>query len=99
MHPWNGVSEDVRLGVPTEWVTPELVDDVLAHCGRGGVKPGDLSPKFMTYFTLAPAQFAQDSYADVADNLVGALEGMSATISHRASFTRARQRLGPIGGG
>jgi hypothetical protein len=25
MHPWIGLSGDVRLGVLTEWVTPELV--------------------------------------------------------------------------
>lgn len=95
MHPWVGLSDDVRLGVLTEWVTPELVDEVLAHCGRGGVKPGALSPRFMVYFTLALALFAQDSYDDVAENLVGGLEGMHETVPHRASFTRARQRLGP----
>ncbi|WP_414170573.1 IS4 family transposase [Streptoverticillium reticulum] len=95
MHPWIGRSDDVRLGALTAWVTPELVDDVLAECGRGGVKPGALSPRFMVYFTLALALFAQDSYDDVAENLVGALEGMDETIPNRASFTRARQRLGP----
>ncbi|MFD7817668.1 IS4 family transposase [Streptomyces sp. NPDC059785] len=95
MHPWIGRSDDVRLGALTSWVTPELVDGVLAECGRGGVKPGALSPRFMVYFTLALALFAQDSYDDVAENLVGALEGMDKTIPSRASFTRARQRLGP----
>ncbi|WP_331751134.1 IS4 family transposase (plasmid) [Streptomyces globisporus] len=90
-----GLSDDVRLGVLTEWVTPELVDEVLAECGRGGVKPGALSPRFMVYFTLALALFAQDSYDDVAENLVGGLEGMHETVPNRASFTRARQRLGP----
>ncbi len=89
------VSDDVRLGVLTEWVTPELVDEVLAECRRGGVKPGALSPRFMVYFTLALALFAQDSYDDVAENLVGALKGMHETVPNRASFTGARQRLGP----
>ena len=27
MHPWVGLSDDVRLGVLTEWVTAELVDE------------------------------------------------------------------------
>ncbi|MEU9663838.1 transposase domain-containing protein [Streptomyces chartreusis] len=94
MHPWVGVS-DVRLGVLTEWVTPELVDEVLAECGRGGVKPGGLSPGFKVYITFGLALFAQDSYDDVADNLVGALEGMYETVPNRTSFTSARQRLGP----
>ena len=31
---------------------------------------------------------------DVAENLVGALEGMDEAIPDRSSFTRARQRLG-----
>ncbi len=43
---------------------------------------------------LALALFQQDSYDDVAENLVGALEGMEEAIPDRSSFTRARQRLG-----
>jgi hypothetical protein len=49
----------------------------------------------MVYFTLALALFARDSYDDVAENMVGALEGMHETIPNRASFTQARQQLGP----
>jgi hypothetical protein len=29
MHPWTGLSDEVRLGVLTEWVTADLVDEVL----------------------------------------------------------------------
>jgi Insertion element 4 transposase N-terminal len=71
VHPWIGLSDDVRLGVLTEWVTPDLVDKVLAGCGRVGRKPGALPPRFMVYFILALALFQQDSYDDVAENLVG----------------------------
>ena len=46
------------------------------------------------YYVLALALFQQDSYDDVAENLVGALEGMDEAIPNRSSFTRARQRLG-----
>jgi hypothetical protein len=49
----------------------------------------------MVNFVLALALFHQDSYDDVAENLVSALPGMSESIPNRASFTRARQRLGP----
>ena len=84
----------MRLGVLTEWVTPELVDKVLAECGRAARKPGALSPQFMIYFTLALALFHQDSYDDVAENLVGALGGLDESVPNRSSFTRARQRLG-----
>jgi hypothetical protein len=94
MHPWMGLSGDVRLGVLTEWVTAELVDEVLAECGKRGQKPGALPARFMVYYVLALALFQQDSYDDVAENLVGALEGMDEAIPNKSSFTRARQRLG-----
>jgi hypothetical protein len=49
----------------------------------------------MVYFTLALALFQQDSYDDVAEHLVSGVPGMGGHIPNRASFTRARQRLGP----
>ena len=94
MHPWTGLADDVRLGVLTEWVTAELVDEVLAECGMRDQRPGALPARFMVYYVLALALFQQDSYDDVAENLVGALEGMDEAIPNRSSFTRARQRLG-----
>ena len=94
MHPWIGLSDDVRLGVLTEWVTADLVDEVLAECGRRDQRPGALPARFMVYYVLALALFPQDSYDDVAENLVGALEGMDGAVPNRSSFTRARQRLG-----
>src|SRR6266851_3625902 len=94
MHPWTGLSDDVRLGVLTEWVTADLVDEVLAECGKPDKKPGALPARFMVYYVLALALFQQDSYDDVAENLVGALEGMDEAIPNKSSFTRARQRLG-----
>ena len=94
MHAWTGLADDVRLGVLTEWVTADLVDEVLAECGKRDQKPGALPARFMVYYVLALALFQQDSYDDVAENLVGALEGMDEAIPNRSSFTRARQRLG-----
>jgi Rhodopirellula transposase DDE domain/Insertion element 4 transposase N-terminal/Transposase DDE domain len=94
MHPWIGLSDDVRLGLLTEWVTAELVDEVLAECGTRDQRPGALPARFMVYYVLALALFQQDSYDDVAENLVGALEGMDEAIPNKSSFTRARQRLG-----
>jgi hypothetical protein len=95
MHPWVGLSDEVRLGVLTRWVTPELVQDALVACGRRDKNPGALPAGFMVYFTLALALFQQDSYDDVAENLTGAITGMSSQIPNKASFARARQRLGP----
>ena len=94
MHPWTGLADEVRLGALTEWVTPQLVDEVLAECGIRDQRPGALTARFMVYYVLALALFHQDSYDDVAENLVGALGGMGEAVPNRSSFTRARQRLG-----
>ena len=94
MHPWIGLADDVRLGLLTEWVSAELVDEVLAESGARDQRPGALPARFMVYYVLALALFQQDSYDDVAENLVGALEGMDEAIPNKSSFTRARQRLG-----
>src|SRR5947209_4892708 len=94
MHPWIGLADDVRLGLLTEWVSAELVDEVLAECDVRDQRPGALPARFMVYYVLALALFQPDSYDDVAENLVGALEGMDEAIPNKSSFTRARQRLG-----
>jgi hypothetical protein len=85
----------VRLGALTRWVTPELVDKAVATHGRQGKRPGALPAGLMVYFVLALALFHQDSYDDVAENLVSAIPGLSGQIPNKSSFTRARQRLGP----
>lgn len=95
MHPWVGLSDHVRLGVVTRWVTPELVTEVLEGCGVRDKKPGALPAGFMVYFALALALFQQDSYDDVAEQLVRGIPELSASIPNKSSFTRARGRLGP----
>ncbi|MFF3878409.1 IS4 family transposase [Streptomyces sp. NPDC001978] len=95
MHPWVGLSDHVRLGVVTRWVTPELVARALEKCGVRDKKPGALPAGFMVYFTLALALFQQDSYDDVAEQLVGNIKELSGSIPNKSSFTRARRRLGP----
>lgn len=72
-----------------------MVDTVLAACGRLDRRPGALPARFVVNFVLALALFHQDSYDDVAENLISALPGMGENVPNRASFTRARQRLGP----
>jgi Insertion element 4 transposase N-terminal len=94
MHPWAGLSDQVRLGAVTRWVTPELVAAGLAECGVSDKKPGALPAGFMVYFTLALALFQQDSYDDVAEHLVRGVPELSGSIPNKSSFARARQRLG-----
>ncbi len=96
MHPWVGLSDHVRLGVLTRWVTPELVAAVLEKCGIRDKRPGALPAGFMVYFTLALALFQQDSYDDVSEQLVGSVRELHGSIPNKSSFTRARRRLGPL---
>ncbi|MGW2765545.1 transposase domain-containing protein [Streptomyces sp. NPDC001275] len=84
MHPWVRLSDRVRLGVVTRWVTPELVADVLEKCGVRDKKPGALPAGFMVYFTLALALFQQDSYDDVAEQLVGEIAELSGSIPNKS---------------
>src|SRR6266568_1192859 len=97
MHPWIGLSDEVRLGVLTEWVSAELVDEVLAECGTGDQKPGALPARFMVCYVLALALLQHDCYDDIAENLVRALEERDEGIPDRSSFPRAPQRLGAGG--
>lgn len=96
MHPWVGLSDHVRLGAVTRWVTPELIAEALETCGVRDKKPGALPAGFMVYFTLALALFQQDSYDDVAEQLVYGIAELSGSIPNKSSFTRARRRLGPL---
>src|SRR6266480_3358112 len=94
-HAWVGLSDQVRLGALTRWVTPELVDEAVVAHGRRDKRPSALPDRTMVYFVLGLALFHQDSYDDVAENLVSAIPGMRGAITNKSSFTRVRQRLGP----
>lgn len=76
-------------------MTPELVDEVLSECRKRDRRPGGLPTGFMVYSTLALVLFHRDSYDDVAEHVVGGIPELSGCIPHKASFTRARERLGP----
>ncbi|MGW7824738.1 IS4 family transposase [Streptomyces puniciscabiei] len=67
----------------------------MSECRKRDRRPGALPAGFMVYFTLALALFHQDSYDDVAEHVVGGIPELSGCIPHKASFTRARERLGP----
>ncbi|UQA97450.1 transposase domain-containing protein [Streptomyces halobius] len=87
-----GLFDHVRLGVVTRWVTPELVADVLEKCGVRDKKPGALPTGFMVYFTLALALFQQDSYDDVAEQLIGGSVELSESIPNKSSFAEYQYR-------
>ena len=101
MHPWVGLSDNVRLGAVARWVTPELVAEALDECGVRDKKPGALPARFMVCFTLALALFQQDFYDDVAEHLAGGVPVLGGSIPNKSSFTRSsrgRPRFSQPGG-
>ncbi|MFF0161644.1 transposase domain-containing protein [Streptomyces sp. NPDC005263] len=85
----------MRLGLITQWVTPELVDEVLSECRKRDHRPGALPAGFIVHFTLALALFHQDSYDDVAEQLTGPGRSELAQNTERFQFGH---RSGDAGG-
>ena len=67
-----------QLNASAELVTP-------AGCAVRGLVPGAVGA---VHDPLTMALFHADSYDDVAENLVGALDGMDEAIPNRSNFTR-----------
>ena len=94
-HPWAGKTDRVNLGVLTQWIPPELVRRAVEGRARPDLVPNALPLVFMVYYALALALFSRDSYEDVMDNLVGAIEELASDVPAKSSIHAARRRLGP----
>jgi Insertion element 4 transposase N-terminal len=93
-------ADRVSLGVLASSVPRDVIDDVVAVCGRGAKRSdGKLPPHVMVYFALAMALFAGDDYEEAAARLAGTL-GVWGCWDARwgpptsGGITRARERLG-----
>lgn len=86
----------VAVGVLTRVFPPELVDEVVAECGRGEQRYRVLPARMVVYFVLAMCLFAQQGYEEVARLLTHGL-GRSGKwrVPTTAAIGRARRRLGP----
>lgn len=93
-HPWAGKTDRVNLGVLTQWIPLELVGRAVEGRARPDLVPNALPLTFMVYYALALALFSQDSYEDVMDNLVGAIEELASDVPAKSSIHAARKRLG-----
>ena len=93
-HPWVGRTDQVNLGVLTQWVSPQVLAPVLRLSADRLRREGPLPMQFAAYFELACALFARDSYEDVADNLVSAIPGLGEYAPVKSSLLGARRRLG-----
>lgn len=94
----------VRLGVLTEEITPELVDEVVQHSGRTEARRRLLPARTVVYFVLALCLFSSSDsagppgYLSVLRTLTEKLRHLPNLAVQRlptsSALTRARQRLG-----
>ncbi|BBC91448.1 transposase [Streptomyces rochei] len=88
------------MGVLTRVFPPELVDEVVAECGRVEQRRRLLPARVVVYFVLAMCLFFGQGYEEVARLLVQGLEregrwGSAWRVPTTAAIGRARLRLGP----
>ena len=92
----------VRIGVPGRWVTPGLVDEVLAEAGLAGGGCGQrfraLPARLGVYFVLGLCLFSGLPYREVLRQLAGglavALRAAGWQVPASTALTRLRRRLG-----
>ncbi|MFD6422823.1 IS4 family transposase [Streptomyces sp. NPDC060198] len=94
------LSDRIALGVLRRAFPPELVDEVVAECGRVEQRTRLLPARVVVYFVLAMCLFFGQGYEVVARLLVQGLEreGRWAAVWRvptTAAIGRARLRLGP----
>lgn len=93
-------SDRIALGVLTRVFPPELIDEVVAGCGRTEQRSRLLPARVVVYFVLAMCLFFGQGYEEVARLLVQGLERESRwarawRVPTTAAIGRARLRLGP----
>jgi len=90
----------VRIGVPSRWVTPGLVDEVLAGAGdgAGGQRFRALPGRLGVYFVLGLCLFSgtpgRQVLEDLAAGLGRALAAAGWAVPASTALTRVRRRLG-----
>ncbi|MEW1913759.1 transposase domain-containing protein, partial [Kitasatospora sp. NPDC085895] len=94
------LSDRIALGVLTRAFPSELVDEVVAECGRVEQRHRLLPARVVVYFVLAMCLFSGQGYEEVARLLTHGLERErrwqdSWRVPTTAAIGRARLRLGP----
>ncbi|MBD0676449.1 IS4 family transposase [Streptomyces sp. CBMA156] len=89
----------IAVGLLTGAYPPELVDRVVARCGREGRRKRLLTPEVTVYFVLAMCLFPGDGYEEVARKLARGLAwgrrcSAPGQVPSAAAISRARLRLG-----
>ncbi len=94
------LSDHISLGVLTRVFPPDLVDAVLAECGRVEVRHRLLPARVVVYYVLGLALFSSSSYEEVMRMLVAGHSWATGwshdwSIPTKAALFQARKRLGP----
>ncbi|MFI9283713.1 IS4 family transposase [Streptomyces sp. NPDC053076] len=95
-----GLSDRLAIGLLVHAFPPDLVDHVVAECGRAERRSRLLPARAVVYFVLAMCLFSRQSYAQVArlvaEGLAWAGQGSRPwPVPTTAAISRARARLGP----
>jgi hypothetical protein len=94
------LSDHISLGVLTRVFPPDLVDLVLADCGRVEVRHRLLPARVVVYYVLGLALFSSSSYEEVMRMLVAGHSWATGwshdwSVPTKAALFQARKRLGP----
>jgi hypothetical protein len=90
----------IRIGVPSRWITPGLVDEVLAEAGLagGGQRFRALPGRLGVYFVLGVCLYSDKPYRGVLKELAAGLSGSLAAsgwqVPASTALTALRRRLG-----
>ena len=90
----------VSVGLLMKVFPAEVVDAVIAECGRTEQRRRSLPARSMAYFAMGMALHSEGSYEDVlaliSDGLAWAQRGQgTGKLANKAAISHARDRLGP----
>jgi transposase IS4-like protein/DDE family transposase len=93
------LSDFISLGVLTQYIPAEKVEEVLEQTGRQSQRQRLLPARVMVYYVLALALYMEVSYGEVLRCLVEGLEWLglptrTLRCAARSSISQARHRLG-----
>lgn len=94
------LSDLVSVGVLMKVFPPEVVDAVIAECGRTEQRRRSLPARSMAYFAMGMAMHSEGSYEDVLALISDGLSWAdrsdgSARLASKPAIFHARERLGP----
>lgn len=92
------LSDLVSVGVLTRTFPPELVEEVVAECGRTEQRHRSLPARVVAYFSIGMALHSEGSYEDVLGLLTDGLAWVSGeepiALASKSAIFQARARLG-----